>query len=355
MNNNRIIHIIDSLATGGAEVLLKNSVNNLPGWKHTIVYLYPINELANEFKGDVSFICIDHQGWKGLLSSVSKLKKIINTQMPLLVHSHLLKSTLCARLGTPRKIPLVTTIHSTYSIDAFKKNRISVWMERLTIRNRHAIIGVSRYVLEDYLGFIPFKGKSFVLYNFLHDSSFYQGTESVGRNLKCVAIGNLKEAKNYDYLLDIFLNLKGSDISIEIYGEGGLRKQLQERIELETLSVKLCGKVAAIHTVFQNYDLFIQASTHEGFGISVIEAMAASLPVFISDIPVFREIAGTHAHFFSLSDAGAAAEILKKFKDNSSLRNEHVQKAYDHCRQHYSEKTYRKRLLEIYNDVTSQY
>jgi glycosyltransferase involved in cell wall biosynthesis len=352
MNNNRIIHIIDSLARGGAEILLKNSVNNLPEWEHTIVHLYPISELANEFKGDVSFICVHHKGWKSLLSTASKLKKIINKQRPLLVHSHLLKSTLCARLGTPRKIPLVTTIHSTYSIDAFEKKRVSVWMEKLTIRNRHAIIGVSRYVLEDYLGFIPFKGKSFVLYNFLHDSSFYQGTGSLGRNLKCVAIGNLKEAKNYAYLLDIFSNLKGSGISIDIYGEGGLRKQLQKRIELETLPVKLCGKAAAIDTVLPDYDLFIQASTHEGFGISVIEAMAASLPVFVSDLPVFREITGTHAHFFSLSDAGAAAEILKKFKDNASLRNEHVQQAYYYCRQHYNQIEYRKRLLDIYNEVT---
>jgi glycosyltransferase involved in cell wall biosynthesis len=351
--NNCIIHIIDSLARGGAEILLKNTVNSLPGYKHTIVHLYPNTELAKEFEVEVEFIFINHKGWPGLLSSV--LKRIISAQKPLLVHSHLLTSTLCARLATPREVPLVTTLHSTYSVDAFEENRFSAWVERLTIRNRHALIGVSRYVLEDYSRFIPFKGKSFVLYNFLPDSFFHQHTQQEKNILKCAAIGNLKEAKNYPYLLDIFSRLKGSGISIDIYGEGALRKELQERIEREALPVKLCGKAMDVDAVLQEYDLFIQASIHEGFGISVIEAMAASLPVFISELPVFREITEAHAHFFSLSDAAAAAEKLKAFKDDATLRNKHVQQAYDYCRQHYSEKTYRKRLLEIYNDVTSQY
>ncbi len=354
MSNKRIIHIIDSLARGGAEMLLKNSVNNLPDWQHTIVYLFPVTDLVNEFKGDVSFICIDHKGWKGLLASVLKIKKIIKAQKPELIHSHLLISTICARL-TIKKIPLVTTLHSTYSVDAFEKNRLSVWVERLTIRSRDVLVGVSRFVLDDYLRFVPFKGKSFVLYNFLPDSFFHLQAQKENSYLKCVAIGNLKEAKNYPFLLDVFASLKNSGISLDIYGEGALRDQLQERIDKEALPVKLCGKVKDVESILPSYNLFLQASIHEGFGISIIEAMAASLPVFISDLPVFREITGAHAHFFSLNDPALAAEKLKAFQTDISLRNKHVQQAYDHCRQHYSEKTYRKRLLEIYNDVTSQY
>jgi glycosyltransferase involved in cell wall biosynthesis len=351
--NNCIIHIIDSLARGGAEILLKNTVNSLPGYKHTIVHLYPNTELAKEFEVEVEFIFINHKGWPGLLSSVLKLKRIISAQKPLLVHSHLLTSTLCARLATPRKVPLVTTLHSTYSVDAFEKNRFSAWIERLTIKNRHVLIGVSRYLLNDYLRFIPFKGKSFVLYNFLPEASFYHRTGREDNVLKCVAIGNLKEAKNYPFLLDIFSTLKDSGISLDVYGEGILRKQLQERIENEGLPVRLCGKISRINEVLGQYDLFIQASIHEGFGISVIEAMGASLPVFLSDIPVFREITGNQAFYFSLSCPNNAAENLKAFKDNVSLRNQHVKQAYDYCRLHYSEKIYKKKLQQIYNDVTS--
>jgi glycosyltransferase involved in cell wall biosynthesis len=355
MSNKRIIHVIDTLARGGAEMLLKNSVNNMPDWQHTIVHLFPITDMEKEFTGDVSFICIDHKGWKNILSSVSKIKKIIKAEKPLLVHSHLFTSTVCARLATPAKIPLLTTLHSTYSIDAFEKNRFSLWMEKMTIRNRHVLIGVSRYVLEDYLHFIPFKGKSFVLYNFLPDSFFHQRDHHNNELLKCVAIGNLKEAKNYPFLLDVFSVLKNAGITLDIYGEGAMRDQLQERINQEELPVNLCGKVMDVETIIPTYDLFLQSSIHEGFGISVIEAMAACLPVFISDLPVFREITGAHAFFFSLADPAAAGEKLQEFKNNLLLRNQHVQQAYEHSRQHYSEKTYRKRLLAIYNDVTSQH
>jgi glycosyltransferase involved in cell wall biosynthesis len=250
-------------------------------------------------------------------------------------------------------VALISTLHSLYSKDAFEKNIISVWAERLLLKNRYALVAVSRYVLEDYLHYVPFKGKTFVLYNFLPDSFFQKHKRLKSGELKCVAIGNLKEAKNYPFLLDIFKELKGSGISLDVYGEGLLRNQLQDQIHREGLQVKLCGETNSISDVLSQYDLFIQASSHEGFGISVIEAMAASLPVYVSDIPVFREITGNFAFFFSLSSPNSAAQNLKDFKENVALRNQHVKQAYNYCRLHYSEKIYKQKLQQIYNDVTS--
>lgn len=42
----------------------------------------------------------------------------------------------------------------------------------------------------------------------------------------------------------------------------------------------------------------VTASKDEGFGIPVIEAMSRSIPVVLSDIPIFREVASEAAHFF---------------------------------------------------------
>jgi glycosyltransferase involved in cell wall biosynthesis len=120
------------------------------------------------------------------------------------------------------------------------------------------------------------------------------------KNVRCVAVGNLKEAKNYFYLLQIFQSLKEQPISLDIYGTGGLQTDLQNEIDKNNLRVVLKGHLQDIPAVLPHYDIFIQSSAHEGFGLSVIEAIAARVPVFISRIPVFEEITNGHAHFFHL-------------------------------------------------------
>jgi hypothetical protein len=162
-----LLHVIDSLTFGGAEILLKNSISLLPQFRHLIVYLDEPGDLKSLFPVSTEFICLHHKGWGNVLGTCRKLRKIIKERQPVLVHTHLLKSIIIARLAVPRNTPLVSTIHSLYSEDVFKKNNKGLLAERLTIKKQRVIISVSKYVLQDYLKWIPFKGKSYVVYDFL--------------------------------------------------------------------------------------------------------------------------------------------------------------------------------------------
>jgi glycosyltransferase involved in cell wall biosynthesis len=350
-----IIHIIDSLTTGGAEILLKNTVSLLKDCHHVIIFLYPDETLVPQFDEDVEFFCVRHRGWSSIARTTKEIKKIIKSKDPVLVHSHLFVSTICARLATPRRIPLFNTLHSVYSIDAFEKNRMSVWVERLTLKKRHFLIGVSDYVLKDYLRFVPFKGKTFVLYNFLPQDHFkrveYKQQSGI---LKCVAVGTLKEAKNYPYLLRVFSNLKSELIALDIFGDGNLRAQLQKSIDDNNLPVTLLGTVADIKEKLLDYDLFIQVSEHEGFGLSVIEAIGSGLPVLLSDIPVFREITRGYAHFLPLDNDAIASERLRTLINDVEVRRGFIQTSFEYCASMYNERQYIKNLLSIYNEATSK-
>jgi glycosyltransferase involved in cell wall biosynthesis len=347
-NNSTILHIIDSLSIGGAEILLKNSVNLLQEFHHVVVYLHEPSQLKMQFKGNVEVVCLNHKGWMRLLTTVVKLRRIIKKKRPALVHSHLFVSSLCARLATPANLPLFNSLHSIYGIDAFKKNSKSFWIERLTLRKRHTLIGVSKFVLNDYLKLIPFKGKAFVLYNFLPDTFFDDHSTPFSDSLKCLSVGNLKEAKNYLYLLRVFSNLNDNPISLDIYGDGYMKDELQQLILQDTLTVRLMGKVEEPINLFKNYNLFVQASSHEGFGLSVIEAMAAKLPILVSDIPVFKEITSGYAYFFTLDDPEKASETFLYLLKNLSELRKFTEPAFEYCRQHYSSKYFKQNLLSIY-------
>jgi len=353
-NNPRILHVINDLSTGGAELLLSNTIRLLPDFEHIVVYLFPGSDLIENFREQgVELISLGHKGWSNIFASARKLRSIVRKKTPLLVHSHLFQATICARLGVPASVPLVSTIHSLYSKDLFGTSVKSLLVARLTLKKRHTLIAVSDCVMKDYLGYVPFKGKRFILHNFLPPSVFQKRTDYTrGDVIKLVAVGNLKDAKNYPYLLEIFKHLKDVNVSLDIYGTGLLHEKLEAYIQREGLNVRLCGGINDASRILQQYDFFIQASSHEGFGLSVIEAMACSIPVILSDIPVFRETTNNLASFFPLENAKKAADIIKAALDNKesgSLCNQ----AFEYVRNNYSAESYRQKLLDIYKRVTA--
>lgn len=59
----------------------------------------------------------------------------------------------------------------------------------------------------------------------------------------------------------------------------------------------------------------VTASREEGFGLPVIEAMAQGVPVAVSDIPIFREIAADAAEYFDPEDPESIAEAVTRLTD----------------------------------------
>lgn len=65
---------------------------------------------------------------------------------------------------------------------------------------------------------------------------------------------------------------------------------------------------------------FIFPSTFEGFGMPVLEAMAAGIPVACSDIPPLREVAGGAALFFDPFNDDSIAAALERIVNDDELR-----------------------------------
>ena len=79
-------------------------------------------------------------------------------------------------------------------------------------------------------------------------------------------------------------------------------------------SVRLTGWIPReqLYELFRGARGFIYPSTFEGFGMPVLEAMAAGVPVACSDIPPLREVAGSTVHYFDPSSEPAIRDALER-------------------------------------------
>ncbi|GAB2921284.1 glycosyltransferase family 1 protein [Paraburkholderia jirisanensis] len=66
-----------------------------------------------------------------------------------------------------------------------------------------------------------------------------------------------------------------------------------------------------LELVYEASTVLLTASNGEGFGLPLIEAAQKGLPIITRDMPVFREVAGEHAYYFSGDSAEALADAVK--------------------------------------------
>jgi glycosyltransferase involved in cell wall biosynthesis len=351
----RIVHVIDSLGRGGAETQLVGLLPLLAEhYDITLVTLMPDSDFPPEAVIAADRHCLGYTGFKSLPRCVLALRKIIRRVRPDLVRSQLYLSGIVARAATPAGIPLVFSIHSSMSHDAYLKNRFALPLERLTYRPRHALIAVSRYALDDFDRHVGVKGKAFVLHNSIAEAFFDRPCAQAwkpGRPFRLVAVGNLKEAKNYAFLVEAFRGLAGAPVSLDIYGEGALRPALQAAIDSKRLPIRLMGQSADLPDILSGYDGYVMPSLYEGFGIAAAEAMAAGLPMLLSDLAVLREVAQGEARFFDPADPASFAarvrEILAGRVDLVRLSTEGRRIAAEN----YRRPAYVERLRGIYAEV----
>lgn len=346
-----IFHCINSLGVGGAEVLLRDTVQGLPQHQHIICFLRKPDRLAAQFANHVLHD-LQHSSWKQSFSTCRKLKQIIRKHQPDIIHAHLFEASFLARVAAPKPIPFYFTIHNILSKDAFEINRLSLIAEKLTYKKRHHLIAVSGAALNDYDKWVGIKGKADVLYNYVSQKFFdlqYDYTQEVTESFRLVAVGNLRRQKNYPALLEAFKALKDLPVSLDIYGEGDQKEELQKTIDESQLKVRLMGRVNEISEILLNYHAYIMPSLFEGFGIAPMEAMAAGMPVILSDLEVFREIGETLPVYFNPNEPISIAHAIRKTVNDWNGVKARARLGKDLIAAKASKEVYFKRLLEIYS------
>lgn len=357
----KVLHVINSLSIGGAEILLANSLSSGGLNEHVDNYLvYFIkggDHLVSLVDKNVKQICLNYKGGWDIIRLLYELRKVIRENKIDIIHTHLNPSDFYVKLMKPDNIPQVHTIHTAYSTDN-ETRKILLFLERNLFfkRNSCNLIFLSDFNKKDFLANVNFNGQSFVVPNFVDDSFFvhqpkhYTGSDE--RGLKMIAVGNLRVIKNYFYLFDIFKNLTGFNIHLDIYGDGDFEKY-QKAIDINRLNITLKGQITNVNEVIAGYDLFILASTSEGFPLSVFEAIVAGVPVMLSEIESLTECVKDNALYFKLENANEAAEQLIAVLQNKIDINEMAVKAKTYAENIVRRDIYINKLLGIYEQITN--
>jgi glycosyltransferase involved in cell wall biosynthesis len=299
-----ILHIIETLGRGGAEVLFVDYINAMPpSFNNIVVYLKGPATLEREITNAACIYCL-HLESKIYIPKVSlQLNSIIKKHKADLIHSHLYWPTIVARGANLGNIPHIFSVHTLMTYDAFGPNVLSKYLEKLTYSDKQIAAFVSEAARRDYGSHINVSGDTVLLYNFVRDAFFKQGAAIVYRprenELKLVSVGNLRPQKGHLFLIEAMQTLSAYNITLDIYGEGHQRGELESYINQNAVkNVRLMGNHTQPENILNNYDAFVLATQYEGFCLAMAEAMAVGLPCVVPAIDALIEVSGNKQLYF---------------------------------------------------------
>jgi len=279
---------------------------------------------------EVVFLGYKSKDVSGLkLGAIAKIKGIIKKKKFLICIAHRVKPTYVALLATD--LPVVS-VHHNY-------NDYQRWSRRILVnfyRSRILMLGVSDSVRDDLrrdLVTWPIDQIQ-TLYNHIDVGEIITqmvSSDEAREHLKLPPsayiignVGRLHRDKDQATLIKGFakaLPKLPKNSLLVIIGEGLLGDSLIQLAESLNVSaqVKLIGKVLNAKQYFKAFDVFALTSDHEPFGMVLLEAMAAGLPIICSDCGGGREVVKNTGYLFPLGDADALASAMLDVYQNHSF------------------------------------
>lgn len=336
----KILHIITSLATGGAEKLM---VDLLPR----------LRDAGN----DVELLCIDgtrtqfYQQLEATGIKIHSLGKDVRMYNPWyaikmarlirkgkydIVHTHNTAPQLFAAIAKVLcSVVLCTTEHTTSN-----RRRDLRWyapIDKWMYKQYGAIICISDQAevnLGEYLG-----GGDYsicTIYNGIDVKKFASAQSDAellkekGERKAVVMVAGFRYQKDQDTLIKAMNLLPKEQFEVWLVGEGERREALEKlAADLQlTESIKFFGLRSDIPQILKSADVVVMSSHFEGLSLSNLEGMASGRPFIASDVDGLREIVSGNGLLFPHEDEKALAALIEKLSTDDGLRERVIDACY---------------------------
>ena len=312
----KVLFVITGLFPGGAEKIVLEMVRSLlkAGHRAAVVSLQPepppgVHTIVGQLEQlgiRPYFLNLSGLGF----FRIFRLFRIIRTEAPDIVHSHLMHANLAARMiRLFRPFTLVNTIHIAERRSALKV-RLLFWLDRLSFRLADVCTAVSKAAArfhEQRCG-LP-AGSVRVIYNGsdpvqpkspeeIAAMKRQWGLENTNRIIG--SVGRLDYQKGYDLFLTSLPGLAqlippDQRWGILLIGDGPEREKLEKQAEtvkrnFPMLQIVLPGYLPDAAAWLPVLDLFVMPSRYEGFGLTLTEALSFGIPALCSPADSLPEL-----------------------------------------------------------------
>lgn len=170
-------------------------------------------------------------------------------------------------------------------------------------------------------------------------------------------VARLEPIKGLPFLLQAAgaLERRHPDLRIEVAGSGSCDPRLRllaSRLGLAR-SISFLGWRQDVEALHRRWQVFVQPSIYEGFGLAALEAMASGLPVAASATGGLPELVedGITGFLVPVGDVDALADRLGQLLEDEELRVRAGQAARERVREHFSGAAMGAKIAQLYDGL----
>lgn len=371
MSGATICQLLHTLHVGGAEVLAARLARRLrERWRFVFVCLDELGTLGEELRAEG--FAVEVVGRSGLdVGSAWRLGRLFGRHKVDLVQAHQYTPffyALAARLMRLSGVPVLFTEHGRHQPDYPRRKRML--FNRLALRRRDRVVAVGEAVRRALVANegIP-EGRIEVLYNGIDTDRFVPpspGERAAARRELGLSPDDLAvvQVARLDYLKDHPTAVRAvgrvarqrPGVRLLLVGEGPERDKIEaevRRLGLEE-SVLFLGLRKDVGRLLGAADLFLLTSTSEGIPLTIIEAMAAGLPVVSTDVGGTAEVVveGQTGSLAPARDDAALAGAILRLAGDPALRRRQGEAGRQRAKDRFSEQAMAERYDRAYREMT---
>ena len=294
------------------------------------------------------------------------LRSVIKEYGANLLHAHVWNPASCryAYLAArSSKTPLVITEH-----DPGKISHLKTLIKKYLMKNISAIIAISKENEKMLNDFYPhLSGKITVIHNGIDIDEFENrlanfteykkyrkdvfGAREHDKIILCVA--ELHPRKGIKYLIQALAKINDENLRLIVAGEGQRKKELEELAKKLGVAnyIKFLGQRNDVPRLMASADVFVLPSLHEAFGLVLLEAMLAKLPIISTNAGGVPEIIEHEKNGLLVppADSDALAEAVKTLLTSPELNKKFIQASLEKVHKDFMAETMAEKTARVYD------